>query len=183
MAGFRHERLAKRKVDVDGTACSGLCIRPGGEPSPQAAGIRHLDGSPGVDEPAHRGTEDALLVDRLVGPDSLQLGRAVGGQNDQGSARVGRFDHSRVKLRGRGAGRAQEDDRLPCRLRQADPEERAAPLVDVHDHLDPWVVLERHRDGRGAGPRRDARELDALRRQLVDEGCGERLRYIHTISL
>src|SRR2546421_9503730 len=43
--------------------------------SPEARGIRQLDRHSRVEEPPHRRAEEVLLVDRLVGPHVLQLGR------------------------------------------------------------------------------------------------------------
>ena len=123
-----------------------------------------------------------LLVDRLVRPHSLQLRRAVGGQHDHRRARVGGLDDRGVKL-GRSGARGREDHRgLARRLAQADCKERAASLVDMDENLDARMPLKRHRDGRRARARRDARELHALGGQLVDERGGEALRYIHTMG-
>ena len=145
---------------------------------PEARGIRELDRHSRVEEPPHRRAEEVLLVDRLVGPHVLQLGRAVGGQHDHRRARVEGLDDRRVKLGGGGAGRRQDDRRLAGRLAQADGEERPGSLVDVDEDFDARMTLQRHGDRRRARPRRDAGELDALRGQLVDEGRSEALGYI-----
>jgi hypothetical protein len=44
------------------------------------------------------------------------------------------------------------------------------------------MPLKRHRDRRRARAWRDAGELHALRRELVDESRRKTLRYIHTID-
>ena len=174
LARRRHEGLSKRKVQVHRAARSFRdCTR--GEAAPHPRRIRHLDRDARIDEPPHGGAEEMLLVDRLVGPHSLQLWRAVRGDDDQGSARVRRLDDRGMKLR-RGCARGRQDHRgLARRLTQADRKERAASLVDMDDDLDPRMPLEGHRDRRRARARRHACELNALRRQLVDEGGGEAL--------
>ena len=148
------------------------------QPPPQARGIRQLDRHAGVEEPPHRRAEEALLVDRLVGPHVLQLGRAVGGQHDHRRARVESLHDRRVELGGGGAGRRQDDRRLSGRFAQADGEERPGSLVDMDEDFDARMTLQRHGDRRRARSRRDAGKLDALRGQLIHEGRGEGLRDI-----
>ena len=119
-----------------------------------------------------------LLVDRLVGPHSLQLRRPVGGEDDERGMRVRRLHHRGMKLSRGGARGGKHDGRLARRLAQAEGKERAASLVDLDEDLDSRMPLQRHGDGSRARARRDAGELDALRRQLVDERGGEDLSYI-----
>ena len=88
-----------------------------------------------------------------------------------------------MKLGRRRARGAKDDGGLARRFAQADGEERAASLVDMNEDLDARVPLKRHREGGRARAWRHARELHALRGELVDECRGEALRYIHTIEL
>src|SRR5947207_15805926 len=83
-----------------------------------------------------------------------------------------------MELRRGCAGGRQHDGRLADGLAEAECKERAAPLVDMDEDFDTWMTLQRHGDGCRARPRRDAGELHALDRELVDEGRGKRLRYI-----
>ena len=182
LARWRHQRFAKRKVDVNRP---GLCFGdgPGGESAPHARGVRHLDRDTRIDEPTHGAAEEVLLVDRLVGPHPLQLGRTVGGDDDQRCARVRSLDHRGMKLRGGGPRCGQHQRRFARRLTKSDGKKRAAALVDVDDDLDPRMPLESHRHRRRPRPRRDARKLDTVRCQLVDKGGGEGLGDVsHTIE-
>jgi len=141
-------------------------------------GVRHVDRHSGIDEPLRGGAEQTLLVDRLVGPHSLQLRRTIRRDDDERRARVGRLDDRGMKLRRRGPRCCEHDRGLSGRFAQAHCKERAASLVDMDDDLDSWMALHGHGHRRGARSRRDASELDALRRELVDEGGGKGLRYI-----
>ena len=88
-----------------------------------------------------------------------------------------------MELGRRRAGRGKQHNRFTGGLGEADPEERAGALVDVDEDANLGVTLEGDGNRRRPGARRNARELNALRGELIDESCGERLRYIHTISV
>ena len=182
LARRRDKGFAKWKVDVDGPAAARFRHRPGCDAPPQTSRVGQLDRRARVEEPPDRRAVEPLLVDRLIGSRALQLRRPVSCEDDQRCTRVGGFDHRRVELGRRRSRRAQEHHRLARRLRQADAEERARALVDVHEHPDLGVALECHRERSRPRPRRHAGVLDALSGQLVHEGCGERLRYIHSIQ-
>ena len=123
-----------------------------------------------------------LLIDGLVGARVLQLRRPVGGQDDERRPRVGGLDDRGVKL-GRGrARRRKHHGRLARGLAQADGKERAASFVDLDEDLDARMTLQRHGHRRGPRAGRHASKFHALHRQLVDEGGGERLGYIHRIE-
>ena len=69
----------------------------------------------GVAEPLDETAEEILLVDRLVGADTVQLGRPVGGHHDDRHARHGRLDDGREVIRRRGSRRAEHRDRFSGR--------------------------------------------------------------------
>ena len=93
------------------------------------------------------------------------------------------FDDRGVKLSCRGARGAKQDHRLAGRFCQAYAKERAASFVDLYEDFDTRMSLQCHGDRGRARARRYASKLHALHRQLVDEGGGEGLRYIHRIRL
>jgi len=53
----------------------------------------------------------------------------------------------------------------------------------MDEDSDLGVALQCNGDGGRSRARRDASKLDALGGELIDESCGERLRYIHRIYL
>ena len=177
----RDEGLAEWKVQVDGPG-GRLGHRASSQAPPQSGRVRQLDGDARVEEPPGRAPVEVLLVDRLVRPHSLQLGRPVRREHDHRRPRVGRLDHGGVKLSRRRARRRQDDRGLARRLAEADSKERPASLVDMDENLDARMPLKRHRDRSRARARRDTRKLHALRGQLVDERGGEGLSYIHRIE-
>jgi len=181
LARLRDQGLTKRQVHMNRSGAR-LSDSPRRHAPPEPGRVRQLDRNARVEEPPDRRAVKALLVDRLIRAGALQLGRPVSREHDQRRARVRGFDHRGVKFRGRCTRRAKQHHRLARGLGQADPKERARALVDVHEHLDLWMPLQRHGDRGRARARRDASELDALSRELIHEGCCERLRYIHSIQ-
>ena len=74
-------------------------------------------------EEAHGVAVELDLVDGLVGADSAQLGRTVGGQHDQRDPRLGGLEHRRVQV-GRGGARRRDDrDGLARHLGESEGEE------------------------------------------------------------
>ena len=138
VAGLTDQRLAERQVQVHR---AGAAPRP----RPGAARLRQawrdrLVGDAGVVEPAHGAAVEVGLVDGLRGADVAQLGRPVGGADEQRHAGLVGLDDGGVEVRRRRAAGAQRHRRRRAgrRCRQAEPErhERGAPLVVVHVDAD-----------------------------------------------
>ena len=173
----RRQRLAPGQVEVDRPGPR-LAARRGQRPAGHRAVVQQavVVGLVGADfaEPAHRRAVELDLVDRLPGADPAQLGRPVGGQDDQRHARLVRLADRRVVV-GRGrAGGAEQRHRRPRRLRGAEREEGRRALVDDHAHLDLRLAPERDRERGRARAGGDHRVPQAAPRQLLDEGRGER---------
>jgi hypothetical protein len=100
-------------------------------------GHRHVLVHRDVGEELHRTPVEVDLVDRLVGPGPAQLGRPVGGQDDQRDGGVVGLDDRRVHVdRGRPRRRHHRD--VPAGgLRQAERQEAAGALVDAHVQAQP----------------------------------------------
>ena len=109
------------------------------------------------------------LVDRLAGADIAQLGRAVGGEDDQRHPRLVGLDHRGRQVGRRRAGGAGYRDRPPGGLRRADGEEARTALVDVGEAADPGLAHQREHERRRARPGRGAGVLHAAARELVGQ--------------
>ena len=136
--GLGRERLAQREVEVHraGPLAGGGPVGAAGERAVMdrrlAAGLVGAD----LDEPLDRAPVELQLVDRLAGADLAQLGRAVGGEHDQGHARLQRLDHGGMQVRGRRTRGAGDGDGPARRLGHAEREEAGAALVEHRDRLE-----------------------------------------------
>ncbi len=97
------------------------------------------------------------------------------------------LDDRREELGRRGAARAGDRDRLPGRLRQAEPEESRRALVQVHVDVDPPITVQRKGDRGRARAGRDARVLEADSSQARHERAAcrrarRRLRRGHVLA-
>ena len=167
----RSERLAERRVQVDGSVL------------PQRAGdgraqvrkrqrIRQTQlGEPGVC------AEEAVLIELLRGAPAVQLRRAVGGDRDQRHPRRLRFEQGRIEMSSCAARSAEDCDGPPGSFRRAQGEEGRAALVD--DGVRPQPLGEREREGSAAGSGADHRVADAAARQLVRHRRGPEQVEVH----
>jgi hypothetical protein len=119
-----------------------------GKPAVSLVLMPVVHGHAGVAEPLDERAEKVLLVDRLIGADTVELRRPVCRHDDDGHARQGRFHHRREMVCGCGAGRAEHRNGLSCRGRHAEPEERRGSLVHVHVQGDARMASGRKRDRR-----------------------------------
>ena len=144
-----HERLAQREVQVHGAGPPrrGLCVGAEGEAADPAQPLGRRLVRADLEEPLRRVAVELELVDRLPGADVAQLGRAVGGEDDQRHARLVRLDHRGQVVRGRRAARARDRGGAPALLGDPEGEEAGAALVDVRP---------RRQAGRGARARAPA---------------------------
>jgi hypothetical protein len=173
----RRQRLAPGEVEVDRPGprlpSRGRDRAAGGRAVVEQAAVVGVV-RPDLAEPAHRRAVELDLVDRLAGADRAQLGRPVGGQQDQRDRRQVGLADGGVEVGSRGAGRAEDRHRRPARLGRAEREERRGALVDDHAHPDRRLAPERNRQRRRAGAWRDDRVAHPAAGQLLDEGRGER---------
>ena len=112
-----------------------------------------------LEEPLRGPAQQLQLIDRLPGPVLTQLGWPVGGQDEQGHARLAGLDRGGQELggcRSRGAG---DRDGHARGLGEAEREEAGAALVDVGIALKARLVRERQR----SGALRDPGEVQAAR--------------------
>jgi hypothetical protein len=100
----RHQRLAEGQVEVDRPGRWPVRLPPcaAGKAAPPHGGVRSGLRDVSVHRPSRVGAEHADLVDRLVRADAAQLGRPVGGQQQQRRAGHRRFDDGREQVRDRG---------------------------------------------------------------------------------
>ena len=119
------------------------------------------------------------LVDRLPGADVAQLGRPVGGQDDQRHARLVRLDHRGHQVRGRAARRAGDGHRAAGRLGQSERHEPRRALVQHRDRLDARIARQRQHERRVARPGRRDRVSHPAARQLVHERLERRQGGVH----
>ena len=96
----------------------------------QVAGIESVSRGAEQVAGAHMRTEQAALVDGLVGAAGLQFGRAVGGQQDQRNRRLAGFDHRRQPVGRRRSRGGQEQHRTPRGLGDAEGKKCRTTLVD-----------------------------------------------------
>ena len=110
-SGGADQRLAERQVQVHGPGgrAGGLDDGAGGEAAPRAGGLGR--GRPRIGEPAGGPAEEVGLVDGLRGADVAQLGRAVGGDDEQRHPVEVGLDHGGVELGRRGAAGGEHDRR------------------------------------------------------------------------
>ena len=132
-----HQRLTQRQVQVHrpGEPVAGARGgRPGtaGQRPPVGVHARPRLRHPGLAEPADRVPVQLDLVDGLVRAGAAQLRRPVGGEHEQRYPGLACLDHGRVEVRRRGPRGADQRDRPPARLGQAEREKRGRPLVDPH---------------------------------------------------
>ena len=90
----------------------------------------------------HRRCEHAGLAGGLVRADAAQLGRAVGGQQQQWHAGVVCLERGRQQVRDRGARRADDGCRHPGLSSDAERREAGDALVDAHVQLNRSASLE-----------------------------------------
>ncbi|GMA22815.1 hypothetical protein GCM10025864_05740 [Luteimicrobium album] len=141
----------------------------------EPGGGRHVDREPG------RSREDPDLVGGLVGARAAQLVGAVGGEEQQGDARVVRLEDGRVEVRDRRARRRHDRDRFghPSAQRapagEAEREEPGVALVDADVQVEAPGVGEgarrvRERGTAGAGGDDDVPQ--PLRDEGVEQAPG-----------
>ena len=152
----RCQRLAPGEVEVDRagadlTACPGQRARRHRAHVEEARVVGVV--RPDFAEPAHGLAEGLDLVDHLAGPDTAQLRRPVGAEDDQRQPRLVGLGDRGVVVRERGAGGAEQRDRLAARLRRSQREEPGGTLVEDHRHLDLRLPPQRHRERRRARSR------------------------------
>ncbi len=179
------ERLAEGEVEVDGAGVAGAegtLVGAGGERAPVGDLAGTLLGRADLGEPADRRAVQLDLVDGLAGPCGAQLGRPVGGQDQQRHAGLVGLDHRGVEVGGGGAGGAHQRDRALGPACEAEREEGRRALVDPHVQAEPRVAVD------GDGQRGRARAGgqhhvgEAAAHQLVHEHAGERGGGVHLPS-
>ena len=112
-----------------------------------AVGVGRLgNGQVGLEPHGRR--EHPGLAGGLVRADAAQLGRAVGGQQQQRHAGVMRLERGRQQVRDRGARRADHGRRHPCLAPDAERGEAGDALVDAHVQAERAAPLELGRDER-----------------------------------
>ena len=123
-----HERLAQREVQVHGARAPGhgRLVGAEGEPAHPAQPLGRRAVGADLEEPLRRAAVELQLVDRLAGPDLAQLGRAVGGEDDERDPRLVGLDHGRQVVRGRRPARARDRRGPPALLGHAEREEAGA---------------------------------------------------------
>ncbi len=150
-AGWQ-QRFPKWQVQVHRTGRHAdrmlYSLHPGGHPTDPLVRCHHRHA--GVMKPLDETTEEVLLVDRLVGADTVQLGRPVGRHHDDRHACHRRFDDGGKVIRRRGSRRAEHCDRFSGRCRDPKSKERRRALVDMHMQRDPWMTSGCERDRRRA---------------------------------
>jgi len=121
----RHERVAEREVEMhrSGRRGAGRRHRTRGERVRVARTRVGLAEHRNVDEPLRMRPVEPELIDRLRRAGIAQLGRAVGGEDDQRHAAVAGFDDRGKEVRRGGARGAEDGDRFARDLRQAEREE------------------------------------------------------------
>ena len=182
-----HKGLAERQVEMDRTGIAAEPFRgrerpaghrpPGGVlPGPV---VRRAD----LDEQPHRVAVQLELVDGLVGAGAAQLGRPVGGEQQQRHVRVRRLEHGWVQV-GRGRPGGGDDGHRAARgLREPEREEGRGPLVDPDVQPQPpgpVRIVQREREGSRPRSRRQHRLGDPAADQLIDQDAGQRGRRVHT---
>ncbi len=121
---------------------------PDGPPAVPLMGCVHRDAR--IAEPFDKTTEEVLLVNCLVGTDTVELGRTVGCHDDDRHARERGFHHRRKVIGGGGAGRAEHPNRLTRRRRDTESEERGRPLINMHVQGDTRMARGRKGNRRGS---------------------------------
>jgi len=167
----RHERFSERPVHVDrpGWGRDGRRHRPGGDPADVGLGRRPDLGDRQLAEPLHLPPVEMELVDGLVRPPVPELGRPVGGEDDERDPRLAGLGHGRPEVHGRGARGREEDDGPPGRPSQAETEVGRRPLVEMDEDPKPWVAAQ----GEGERRRPRTRTDDGLADARPDEGLDE----------
>ncbi len=188
-----HQRLTQRQVQVHrpGDPVAGARGgRPGaaGQRPPVGVHARPRLRHPGLAEPADRVPVQLDLVDGLVRAGAAQLRRPVGGEHEQRHPGLAGLDHGPVEVRRRGPRGADQRDRPPARLGQAEREERGRPLVDPHmqsQARSPCLlraVPEGDGQRRAAGPRRQHGLRQPAPGQFVHQRGRERRGRVHAGS-
>ena len=163
------EGLAQRGVEVDRSA--GRAERGGDRSMRREAGVvgSHLAGHGQVCRPAHVRAVQADLVDRLAGAAVAQLGWTIGGQHHQAHPVVERLGHRRQVVGGRTTRRADQGDAPAPGLGEAEGEEAAGSLVELHPAAQPRLgVCGQHQRCRARARRAD-HVAHAPVRQLLEE--------------
>ncbi len=167
----RDERLAERKVEVDGPGRTGERRRDGtsrhGADMP--ARLRGPVEERQVHAPFRVGAEQAHLVDGLRSAAVAELGGTIGREEHQRDPAERRFDRGRQEVGGRRAGGDQDARRPPRSPRQAQREEAGRPLVEQDPDPEPWMGPQRERKRRRARSRAHDDVPHAGPDQLLDE--------------
>ncbi len=173
--GETGQRVAETQVEVHRTGAA----RPAGgfghratshrSPGVRGRGVR----SAGLEEPAGAVAVELRLVDGLGCSDVPQLGRPVGGTDDEWHRREVRLDDGGVEMcRRRSAG--AQDDRRPTRGQtMAEGGKGSGSLVVEDVDVEPVVAGECQGERGRARPGRDERVGESLMDPLVDERCAE----------
>ena len=167
----RDERFLERAVDVHGPGLRAAARRDRLAPGPpprervgRGRGHGRLEVRPRVR------AEQPHLVDRLVRAGAAQTRGTVGGQQEEGHARLRGLDHCGEQLGRRRAARARDGDGTAARLREPQREERARRSSRWTWTSMPGGARTRARAVSNATPGRGTR--DACRRgELVDQGA------------
>ena len=173
----RRQGIAERHVHVRGAG--GVSAGDLGSLQSYPEPVRRVGGVAGhasVDEPLHVSTEQIPLIDGLVRAHPVKLGRAVGREEHEWRARRRCLDHRGEQVRGGGPRGARHGHRPPRRLGQAEREERRGPLIEMNVDRHARVTRQREREGGRAGARRNARMLEPVRHEPVDERAHARER-------
>ena len=181
-AGSGVERFAEGEVEMDG-AGSATHAAPFGDgtrrqrpPGVRRGGVGHARVGP----PAHRASVQVGLLDGLGGADPLGFGRPVGGDCEQGDARVVCLGHRGVQLDRSGSARRDHDGGGARAKADSQGVEPGRPLVEAHVELDPGLGCERQHHRRraraGAHHRMGHTRPDPLVDQRGAEGGGNRHR-------
>ena len=188
VVGVGDQRLAEREVEVDRARVPvPEPARDGQRPADERAPVRVLAGTAfrhaDLVEHPYRVAVQLHLVGGLVGADTAQLRRPVGGEHDERHAGMVGLEHGRVQVGGGSTRRTHHRDRAAARLGQPEREETGRPFVDAYVQADVAAAIgtmEGERERSVARPRRQHRLADPAAPHLVDEHAGECGGGVHT---
>jgi hypothetical protein len=154
----------------------GLCDRARRKSADITKHARCCFGERYFDEPLDVCAIETILIDRLRCSYVAKLRRPVCCENEQGNTRTSRFDYSRIKIRRRGARRAEKRYGLIERASESERKESCASLVDMHPGLETRLICYRKRKRRRTRARGNTNVPDSCSRHFFDKGCCKYIR-------
>ena len=147
---LRDERFAEREVDVDGARgrLRSRRHRPAHDPPQMGLEKRRYLRHGELRVPLREARVEMILVDRLGGRPVAQLGRSVGGQDNERDAALASLHDGRREVHDGGSGRTQDHRRAAARAGDPEREVRSRPLVEMEPGPDRRVGPESQRDWR-----------------------------------